>query len=103
MGVVDRCCGRSTTCPGLVSRWGALTARLDRRTAISDVVDMERRAAPWVKFGGSVIVEAGSYGVGEGSSKDGLTHTNNSIHGICGERPVWGGVRAAGPLSWRMY
>ena len=40
MGVEERCCGRSTTCPGLVSRWGGLVARLDRRTAISGVVDM---------------------------------------------------------------
>ena len=40
IGVAERCCVRSTAYPGLVCGRGALIVRSDRRTVISDGVDM---------------------------------------------------------------
>ena len=51
MGVAERCCGRSTTYPGLENFGLALVARPDRRGAILEgvVVFILRRAVVEVK------------------------------------------------------
>ena len=40
------------------------------------------RAAPWVNFGGSVIMEAEPCDAGEGSSNEDLTQAKNSSFGL---------------------
>ena len=61
MGAGGQYRGRSGTCPGIVSRSGALTARPDQCTAISEVADMVAPRHAVVELEGVIIHEDGDF------------------------------------------
>ena len=95
----EQCCGRSTACPGPVSRRGALLARPDRRAAISDGIGI---AAPWPSSRVRLFEEGSSCFAGRGISnlqmiqtKRYLTWMGGEMAGYCGtviSLPLLGGV-----------
>ena len=87
----------------LVSRWGALDTNPDRRTSISDIVNMvvlrhvDFELKHVIRYESGDFQRRGEYSIHE------ITHAANSIGGIYGEIVLCGVGGTGGPLRWGVF